>query len=49
MRKPFFRHLDLEPLEDRTLTNMPLGQLGTPVVGFSSIGIRVCMTQRLSP
>ncbi len=38
MRRPFFRHLDLEQLEDRTLTNMPFGHLGTPVVGFSSIG-----------
>src|SRR6266849_2240378 len=39
MRRPFFRHLDLEQLEDRTLTNMPFGQLGTPVLGLSSVNL----------
>jgi hypothetical protein len=37
MRKPFFRHLLLEELEDRRLTNMPFGHLGTPVFGLAMI------------
>src|SRR5436309_1768828 len=38
MRSLFFRQLYLEPLEDRALTNLPFGQLGTPVLGLPSIG-----------
>jgi hypothetical protein len=39
MRRPFFRRPYLEELEDRTLTNMPFGQIGTPVVGWPSMNV----------
>jgi hypothetical protein len=36
MRRLFYRRLTLEQLEARDLTNMPFGQVGTPVSGLPS-------------